>query len=302
MRLIKRLKHNLVYYLAKFLIWLINLLPRSITQPMGATIGHVAWALLLKDRARIEKNLVIAYGDELSGSERYQICREFFINSGKNLTDIVRVKKYYDSEIRALIEIEGMHHLKNALARGKGAFGVSGHIGNFELMAVCAAEEGIDTAVIARTMYDPRMDKLLLANRQAGKITNIATTDSPRLLLNWLKKGGCIGVLIDAGSSKVRGEMIPWFGHPALTPIGQSLIALKTGAAMVPTFCVRIDHNRYKFIARQEVTIERTNDLEADAIRLTSACIAEIEDIITTYKSQWIWLHDRWNVDSRESS
>lgn len=296
MRRSKRIKRWAIYRLALFSMWLLNRLPRSISQALGASFGHLAWRLLPKEQRNINRHLDLAYGPALTPEDRTSIGRQFFINSGKNLADFIRFRDHFKDELAPLITIEGLNHYHDAFKAGRGVIGVTGHIGNWEMLAARLALEGHPVAVIAREMYDPRLDRLLVDTREALGIKNVPTTASPRVLLEWLKKNGIIGVLIDTDSMRVRSEFVDWFGRPANTPIGQSLLGLHAGAAFIPAVCLRRPGNKYHIVIREQVRVEPTGDREADALRLTSACVRELEKIIDQHKDQWIWLHNRWNT------
>jgi KDO2-lipid IV(A) lauroyltransferase len=94
---------------------------------------------------------------------------------------------------------------------------------------------------------------------------------------------------------------VPFFGRPANAPIGQSLLGLRTGSVFLPMACVRIDSDRYRVIVKPPVEIVRTDDKEKDAENLTAACVRELEKIIDEYKSQWIWLHNRWRTSPKSA-
>lgn len=242
------------------------------------------------------RHLTVAFGDSLTVAQKNNIGRGFFINTGKNLADVVRFKKHYHTEIKNLIDCEGLEHLEAGLRRGKGVVAVTGHIGNFELSAVYLQSVGYELAVIGREMYDPRLNEMIVGNREAMGLVNVATTDSPKRLLSWLRAGKVVGVLIDTDSFRIRGMHIPAFGRLSYTPVGQSLLAIKTGAAVIPLACVRMPDDRYKMIIKPEVFPDP--DLAgADAVYdLTLKCTKALEEIITDMPDQWIWLHNRWHT------
>ena len=293
-RIGKRIKNRLVYYLTRLLIWLFNILPRGTAIRMGASLGRLAWRLLKRDRQRAHDNLCLAYGDRFTFAQREEISRNFFINSGKNLVDVIRFKRHFD-ELKSCTSIEGLEHFDAAYKRGKGTFGITGHLGNFELLAAYIQSLGYRAAVIGREIYDRRLDALLVDNRESVGLVNIATTESPKRIIQWLRNGGVIGVLIDIDSMRVRSTFVPFFGKLANTPIGQSVIAVKTGAALVPIACVRVAGDRYKVIVRPEVIFERTGSVENDAYTATMLCTKALEEMIDSYRDQWIWIHTRWN-------
>lgn len=296
MRLCKRFKRWAVYRLAVGSFWFLNRLPRRAALAVGAALGRLGWRLLPRERANIHANLSRVYGEHLSSDQRVDIGRRFFVNTGKNLVDLIRFRDHFRDELAPLVTIEGLEHYRNAFKAGHGVIGVTGHIGHFELLAARLAMEPYPVAVVAREMYDPRLDRLLIRSRESVGLTVVPTTTSPRILLEWLHRNGAVGVLIDTDSMRVRSEFIDWFGHPANTPIGQSLIGLRTGAAFVPMACLRRPDDTFHLIIRQQVAFEKTGDREADARTVTEACVRALESIIDAHRDQWIWLHNRWNT------
>lgn len=289
----QKLKNNLVYCFIKFIIFLFNILPRPVGLFFGSLLGHLLYLLFPKERIKSNKHLKLAFGETLSKNERQVIIKKMFLNLGRNFIDAIRIPKYYKSQLRPLIDVEGIEHFEKVYNRGKGVIGVTGHIGNFELLAAFSAAEGYKAAAIGRELYDKRLNKLLVSNREIFGLINVDTKDSPRKILKLLKNGYVLGVLIDTDSYRVRSEMIPAFGTDSNTPVGQSIIGLKTGAGFVPMVCVR-NGKRYKVIFKPEVTINRTDNFDADVYNITKKCTEALEEIVTEYKDQWIWMHNRW--------
>ena len=296
MKLQKKVKRDAVVGLTRFMFWFLNRVPRSMALFIGSLVGLASWQLLAKERHKVDRHLAAVFPDELTPSQRRTIGRAFFVNSGKNLADLIRFKNHYAREIKPLVEIEGLEHFEAAYNRGKGLIGVTGHIGNFELLAVHMAGMGYKIAAIGREMYDRRLDDLLVSNRHDLGVTNIATTDSPRVLLRWLKQGGAVGVLIDNDSHRVRSMHIPAFGRLSNTPIGQTVIALKSGAPMVPMACLRTGGNRYKIVIKPQIQIDQSASEQEQIYEATLKCTRELEEIIDCYPDQWIWLHNRWKT------
>ncbi len=296
MRPFKKIKRTGVYLLLRSFVYCFNIVPRRLAIYVGSWLGLALWKLSARDQHRAVRHLSLVFGDQLGHPEKLAIGRGFFVNSGKNMADVIRFKKHYKSQILPLVDSEGMEHFTAASEKGKGVFGVTGHIGNFELLAAFMQSYGFEVAVIGRELYDPRIDRLLIENREVVGLTNISTTDSPKRILGWLKQGKTIGVLIDTDSHRIRGDFIPAFGRWSNTPMGQSILAVKTGAALVPAACVRTGDNRYKVIVRPEIKIELTGDTQVDARNATAACTVVLEEIIRQHLDQWPWQHNRWRT------
>ncbi|HVP07846.1 MAG TPA: lysophospholipid acyltransferase family protein [Candidatus Acidoferrum sp.] len=294
--MLKRLKRNVVYFTVRAAMIKFNLLPRWLAVGSGGFVGWVAWACLPRDRARMHEHLRMAFGNSLTVAQRRRIGRRFFVNSGKNLVDVLRFKRHYAHDIKPNLKVEGLEHFDKAYKAGHGLIGVTGHIGNFELLAVHMASLGYRIAVIGRELYDPRLDALLVENRASMGLTNLATTDSPKKYLSWLKGGGALGVLIDTDSMRVRSMFVPALGRLSNTPVGQTILGLRAGSAFLPMACVREPGNRYKIIIKPAIEYQLTQDFEADVKNVTALCTKELDEIIRAYPDQWIWIHNRWNT------
>ena len=296
----KKIRRSLVYHFAVSAFTFMNRIPRRMAVYLGGWVGLACWWLLPKERYRANRHLKLVFGDRFSPRERARIYRQFSVNSGRNLVDIIRLRKHFDIEIKPLVDSEGMEHFEAAYARGQGLMGITGHIGNFELLAAWLASQGYKIAVIGRKLYEPHLNELLVRNREATGLTNIYTTDSPRRGLEWLRKGGVLGVLIDTDSHRVRSEFVPAFGRWSYTPVGQSLLGLKTGSAFVPAACLRKPDGRYLVTVRPEIKIEPSGDKDRDAAEMTSRCTQALEKIIADHLDQWPWHHNRWRTRRKQ--
>jgi KDO2-lipid IV(A) lauroyltransferase len=297
MPLVQKVRRAAIYSATRAFVAFCNVVPRRLALFVGSVLGICTWTVLRRDQHKVHRHLALAFRGSLDHKNRENIGRQLYINFGRNITDLVRMPKHFVRDYSDLIDAEGLEYFDQAYLIGRGVFGVTGHIGNFELLAAFLAAQRYDIAVIGRKLYDPRLDRLLVQNRSALGLTNFRTTDSPRKLMNWLKDGKAIGVLIDIDSRRVRGQFVPVFGRWAYTPVGQSIIGLRVGASFVPMACIRTGDDRYRVIIRPPVQIEPSGDFEHDVYRITKICSEELEKIVVAHPDQWIWMHNRWRTN-----
>jgi len=298
------LKNNLIYFAARSLSKFFNLLPRKPALFLGETLGLTTYLSHRAERHKTLTNLDRAFGDELSIKRKKEIARGCFITFGRAITEAMRIRRYYHTQIRPDIEVLGEENLRNAYKRGRGIVVFTGHIGNFELLAAYCAQSKYKTAVIGRELYDQRLDKMLVSNRQSMGIVNIRTDASPRTVLRYLKEGYVIGILIDTDSFRVGGELTPFFGRPAKTPTGPTQLGLISGAAFIPIFCLSLPGGKYRIIMGKELVPESRKRTRENIYRITCRMTNIIENLIRFYPEQWIWMHNRWHTrpekDDRE--
>ena len=290
----KRLKNWFLFRLITILISLLNFLPRSFAISVGGFLGRLAYLLIADARKRTQRNLRLAFGRELDETKLRRLASQVFENVGKNVADAVRLKKMRWEDIERITEIEGLEYFDEAYRAGKGVIGFTGHIGDFELMAAYFSLRGYKLSVVGRELYDPRLDRLLVENRESVGLENIPSSAGIKPILKVLRAGKFLGVLADQDSSRVRGVFVDFFGRPARTPAAPALFAYKTGSPIVPMAIVRKDKNKYKIIVKPPVELTFSEDREKDIIDVTQRCTKVLESIIREYPDQWLWMHERW--------
>ncbi|MCK5125281.1 MAG: lysophospholipid acyltransferase family protein [candidate division Zixibacteria bacterium] len=292
----KRFRHAVTYHLVRFMYNTISILPRRLTLFLGETLGLLTYLMVPKERHKAITNLDRAYGDEKTYREKKNIARGSFITFGRAALEAMRIKKHFHSQMFDDIEVIGRENFEKAYERGNGVIAFTAHIGNFELLAAWVAQTGHKTAVVVRKLFEQRFDEMLVANRAKLGIVTVMSDDSPRRILNLLKDQHVIGFLIDTDSFRVAGELTPFFGRPAKTPIGPTQLGLITKSSFVPFFCLSLPKGKYRLIIGEELEIEDYKRSRENIFQITSRMTAEIEKLIRQYPEQWIWMHNRWHT------
>ena len=290
----KRVKNWFLYRFIISIISVLNFLPRKSSLSLGRFLGKLAYFIIADARRRTRNNLKIAFGQEKGQRELKKLALSVFENVGKNVADAVRLKNMKWDEIEGITKIEGLKHFDNAYKMGQGVIALTGHIGNFELLAAYVSLLGYKLSVISRELYDPRLDALLVKNRERVGLENIPSSASVKQILKVLRSGRALGLLADQDSSRVRGVFVNFFGRPARTPVGPALLANKTRSPIVPMAIVREKDDQYRIIVKESIELTFSGDKEKDIIETTQKYTKVLESIIREYPSQWLWMHDRW--------
>ncbi len=100
-----------------------------------------------------------------------------------------------------------------------------------------------------------------------------------------LRGGGLLAFLID---QNIRAESVkvPFFGKPALTPIGPAKLAVRAEAPVMICFIERRN-------GKQIVTFQKPFT-GTDPAEITARLTAAIEEHIRRVPEQWVWFHPRW--------
>jgi KDO2-lipid IV(A) lauroyltransferase len=274
----------------------LSALPLGIASRIGRAFGSLAFALAPGERQKALISLRVAF-PEKSDAERLDLARASFRHLGQSAVELACVAQI-DRDVDRLIEwpTEDRRALENALARGRGVVFVSGHVGNWELVARRVALAGFPAQTIAREASDSGTTSLVARFRASGGVRTIwrGQDGAVRQMLRALKAGEILGLVIDQDTA-VQSVFVPFFGTPAATPRAPADLVLRTGAALMVGFCQRKTDGTY-LLSMREVPVEPSGDRERDVLRLTDSLSREIEGAIRRAPEQWVWMHQRWRT------
>ena len=274
---------------------MVLLLPRRAVLWLGTRLADLFFRFSRREKAIALENLSAAFGGEKSPDEILKICRDCFRNLGKQLMEVLKMPRLNSENLDSLIVFDGRQNIDDALKAGKGVIILTAHFGNWELLGAGLSLSGYDLSYIVRPLRSRQLDALLNGIREGAGGKPIPRGASIKDALKCLKRNGLLGILADI-DTKVDGVFVDFFGRPAFTPRGPVSLALRTGAALIPTHIVRQKDDKHIIVAEKALELERTGDLEED-IRINTARIVKIlESYIRKHPEQWIWIHERWKT------
>lgn len=266
---------------------------------IGSALGSAFYACSKRYRTVALKNLRAAYGHEKSEPEIRAMAQEVFRHFARESLVFFYLLSLSNEQINALVDVEGVEHLDNALREGKGCLVITAHYGNWELLARKTAILGHVVNVIARDSDDPGMTGIATRIRESGGY-RVFDRDRPMIsAFRCLKNNEILGILPDQNES--GGVFVDFFGRPAATAIGPALLSLRSGAPIVPAFAFRKPDGRYHATFYPRIEFAPTGDHEQDVRDLTALITEAIEREVRRNPTQWLWLHDRWKLSPEAS-
>ena len=274
----------------------LGILPRPLARAVGALITRLAFFLRPPLRRAAVFNLRLAFPD-LSDAERRRILRSLVRQVGWMAGEFAQFPRYTRDRIERIVVLDGFENFDAAQRLGKGVLFLTGHTSAWELAPFAQALYGYPLHFLVRPIDNPRVEALVNGYRCLSGNTPIEKNKSARAMLQILRAGGTIGVLIDQNTSREEGVFVDFFGVPACTTSGLARIALHTEAAVVPGFLFWDEHMR-KYRLRFEPTIElqRTGNEERDIRENTARFTRAVEDYVRRHPDQWLWVHKRWRT------
>jgi KDO2-lipid IV(A) lauroyltransferase len=274
--------------------WVLAHLPLGLTLWLGQRLGDLAYWVIPGRRAVARQNLVLAFGGERPPRELAGLCRKSFQHLGMTLVESCILRFGAPTSLVSRVSAEGTEHLEAAMAQGKGVLFLSAHLGNWELLAAAHVLTGHRLSVVVRPMDSPILDQLVTRFREQYGVEVIVKSRAARGVLNALRRRWMVGILLDQHTSRREGVFVPFFGQPASTSKSLALLALWSGAPVVPVFIQREAAGHHRVTIEPVVPPPSTGDRRQDVAAFTATFARILESRIRERPEQWLWMHRRW--------
>lgn len=267
----------------------------------GACTGFAALVYLLGiGRRRITmSNLALAF-PEKSPAERKQIARAAYRHFGRVIAESAMILsgKITRDKLLAMVDGEQAQKLLDLEASTeKGILFITGHLGNFELLAhytgLRCRKGGY---VVARRGNNRLIDEKIVTPMRESFGNKVAYKHRalPRIA-QALKKGEHAGLLVDIKANRGEGIPISFFGKETLALKSSAFLQIKLGVPVAPLTLVRTDSGRYRLIVSDPILWQDNGKpLDEQIAELTQIHQAAIERLIRQTPEQWFWMHNRW--------
>lgn len=286
------MRHRLEYGAVVALRGLLGVLPHFFARGLGATMGMMFYALDAKHRRVAVTNLSQSFPTR-SPSEVRTIARAMFRHFGRLLFEMLKFSTLSPAAMLRRVEFEGEERARLAYAQGRGVLFFTGHFGFWELHAVVHGLQLRPIGVLARALDNPHLNTLL--ERVRGRTGNsvIYRQGAVRRVLKTLAAGEGVAMLIDQHMHSADAIWVDFFERPAATTSTLAVLALRTGAPVVPVFALPVGGGRYRMI--YEHAVEPPAGEGPEAVReFTQRCTDVLEMYVRRSPELWLWMHRRW--------
>jgi KDO2-lipid IV(A) lauroyltransferase len=294
-KLSKSISYLIEYLLLKGLQNLLRMFPRQLELKIGALCGVIIHNLGIY-RTIVRVNL------EHVGIWDRQECNRITLNLYKNIgryaVDFLRPPHPIPRHT-----VHGFDKIEPVLESGKGTIVILAHMGNWELLTTVFGKQAKRINVVAQNMNNKIVDKWLLEKRNASSVSTIYTRQAMRKMLEIIRNGGIIAILIDQYSQR-HGIPAPFLGKEAKTVRTVAGIVRKTGCSVVSVTSILQPDNTYdiRLFTVPEPDLEGLSGEEEIAAYLKVHNDVLSEQIRTCPEHWFGWFHRRFKEYTRYRS
>ena len=265
-------------------------LPCPLRVMLGTWLGAVLRQVMGRRRRIAEANLALCLPG-VSELRRRQILREHFQELGIAVFDTAAAWTVPGATLDAIVRFRGLEHVRDALARGRGAIFMAAHLTSLE-MSMQLVSRYQPAHSIYRKNKNPVLDHVIFEGRSRQGAVMFDREDM-RTLLTALRDNKVVWFSPDQDHGLAQGAFVEFFGQPAATVTTTARIAARTGAALLPLLYRRLPGcGGYEFEVLPALEDFPGDDLEAATRRLNRI----IEQQTWLAPAQYLWVHRRFKT------
>jgi len=268
-------------------------LPWETAGRIGARLGALGYRPFGIRRRVVERQIAAAF-PEMSPDDVAETSRRAYAHVGRAMIETTLLPRIGKRGVLDMVEsVSGFELIEEAMAGGKGAILITGHLGNWELAGAYVAARGVPLDVIVRTQANPLFDEYWNETRSALDMVVVRDYEAVRRTPRALREGRGVAFVADQGVRGLASTFVPFFGRPAKTPRGAAVFAIKYDTPTLFVAALRQPSGRYH-VSVEPVPIVRTGDRERDVDEVVAAYTRILERWVRSAPEQYFWHHRRW--------
>ena len=260
--------------------------------------GRLLYRFLPLRRDVVLANLRRVFGDTIPEAEIERLAAAHYGHLWRLAGEFLRFRWLSPARKLALVRVENVEAFIAARAQGKGILILTGHLGNWEVATIAGIANFPEMRgkfhFVRRAIKPMWLDRLVTRRFNKAGFGVFPKRGSLDAMLERLEAGDAIVFPFDQHARPPDGIEVEFFGHPAWTFKSLAIIALATGAPVLPAASWREPDGRHVLRFEEPMApIECENTSEAIR-RNTRAYNRILEGLIVRHPEQWYWVHRRW--------
>jgi Kdo2-lipid IVA lauroyltransferase/acyltransferase len=289
----KKFSDIIITWVILFVGWISIHLSRKSRTSLGKFVGSILRLLSPKRQSITLDNIKRAFPEKDFKWQR-QVMYGSYHNLGITMVELLALKSMDDNEIKEYIKYTNIEMINELHQQGRGVILLSGHFGNWELLAYSAGLfSGLPVMIIVKPQKNIIADKILNSYRTQRGNSVVSMYNAAFTIFKTLKKGGVVALLADQSATKDKDIYVDFFGIPAATYESPAELALKLDVPIIMGFSVRQNDGTY-LVNLEQIKHDDLQHNKEDVIELTRRHVAALENAIRANPDHWAWQHRKW--------
>ena len=286
-----------VYLVVRLGVIVLQVMPVECGLAFARLVGWMVYHIDKRHRQVAADNLRHAF-PELDDAEIDRRIRANYVHLCTMVVEIVvltrRLNRGNASRYAQDADFEQCRIAWDLVQSKRPAIVMTGHLGNWEVMALALAAQGGKASVVARPLDNPLVNAFVHQMRTSTGVRVVDKKGAADEAEQILAEGGNLGLVGDQDAG-AKGMFVDFFGRPASTFKSIALLSLKFQAPILVLTCVRTGEPLRHSLAMEDVIYPEDYANDPGAVRaITQRYATALERAIRRHPEQYFWLHRRW--------
>jgi phosphopantetheine--protein transferase-like protein len=260
--------------------------------------GKWLYHLLPYRRALVLENMRRVFGDVLPEEEIRRMAQGYYAHYARFLKESLVMPFISARRREDYVRVENVESPVRAHEKGRGVLLLTGHFGNWEASTTAAIKSFPQYKnlfyFVRRPIKPDWLNKLIAYRDRRNGFGTLSKTGSLDTMLDLLAKGAIIIFVYDQHAGQRDGVVVDFLGHPAGTFKSLALIALSTGAPVVPAASWREADGTHVLRFEDPIPLIESENVDEAIRKNTQAFNDALGRMLLRHPEQWIWMHKRW--------
>ena len=284
----KNIKYFFQFIFIIIFFSLFKIIGLKFSSALGGKIFEIIGPLF-RSKKLIHSNIKKAFPD-INLKKLNQMTKLMWNNYGRVFAEYMFIKDFRLDKSGSTIKIEGQEILDKIKTEGKPVVFVSGHLSNFELMAMHIEKSGIKLSAIYRPLNNIFLNRIMERIRKKYICKNQIKkgVGGMKKLISLKKNNYSTALMID--QRVTQGIASNFFNQKALTTTVPAQLVKKYKIPVVPIFIERINNINFNIVVKKPINFDDKKSVGDITDKLNRV----LEQMIIYKPEQWIWSHNRW--------
>ena len=284
----KIINYFLQFAIIATLFCLFKILGLKLSSTLGGKLFEMIGPLF-RSKKLIHSNLKKAFPD-INLDSLNKITNLMWNNYGRVFAEYMFIKRFRSDISNRNIVIEGQEILDDIKTNNKSVVFISGHLSNFELMAMHIEKSGIKLAAIYRPLNNIFLNKIMerIRKKYICKHQIKKGVGGMKKLIHLKKLNYSTALMIDQRVS--QGIKSEFFNQNALTTTVAAQLVKKFKIPIVPLSIERFNDINFKIVIKKPIIFDNKESTKS----ITDKLNLILEKMIIYKPEHWIWSHNRW--------
>ncbi|MBZ4018553.1 phosphatidylinositol mannoside acyltransferase [Streptomyces purpurogeneiscleroticus] len=273
-------------------------LPEPVAVRLGERIADAVWKRRGKGVRRLEANLARVVPDA-SPQALSRLSRAGMRSYMRYWMESFRLPAWSRERVRRSVDVTDIQYLAEALDSDRGVILALPHMGNYDLAGVWVTRAlGVPFATVAERLKPESLYDRFVAYRESLGMEVLPHTGGAAfgILARRLRAGGLICLVADRDLS-ASGMEVKFFGEAAKMPVGPAMLALQTGAVLLPVTLWYDGTPVMRGRVHPGIEVPETGTRTDKAAAMTQALADAFASGIAEHPEDWHMLQRLWLAD-----